>query len=212
MDSYKQRKKREGANAKMATIMQPIKHNKCDYIWNYLFLLPMQHGGHGVHAAMDIPIATMIPIVGDPVSRRKADLMISRNRFTHGWVYSSPMGSTVAVNGNPYINTRRNIGSYGLAIAMMLNEPLTKKPNCIFKLDHIVTSRRIKMGEELTVHYGNAYEPIRVLKGYSLAKNRYLKSAYKELDVYRYPPVQKRKENIKYLHGLIRKCKKKRKK
>ena len=67
-------------------------------------------------------------------------------------------------------------------LAMMINEPTRKKPNCIFKCDHVVVAQPIKEGEELTVYYGNAYDVIRKLKGYNLDNNRYLEAPHNSHD------------------------------
>jgi hypothetical protein len=194
---------RNNNERKTATIMQPVIHDKCDYIWNCMFISPTQHGGHGVFAVIDIPIATMIPILGDPISRRD----IKSHNSVYCWSHRSRAGHTLTINGSPNINPRHKVGSFGLAIAMMINEPLNKKPNCVIKLDHIVTSRRIKMGEELTVHYGDAYEDTRARMGYSLSSNRYLNNTNKQLDAYIYPSARTRNENIKHLQQHIQKCK-----
>jgi hypothetical protein len=178
---------RKNTERKIATIMQPVIHDKCDYIWNCVFISPTQYGGHGVFAVIDIPIATMIPILGDPISLHN----IKRQKYVYR--YRSRAGHVQMIDGSPHINPRHKVGSFGLAIAMMINVPLNKKPNCVIKFDHVVTSRRIKMGEQLTIHYGGIYDDTRTIN--------------KQLDAYTYPSAQTRNKNIKHLQQHIQKCK-----
>ncbi len=55
---------------------------------------------------------------------------------------------------------------------MMINEPTNrrKKPNCIFKLNHVVIAEDIKKGEELTLYYGKHYDEMREKKNYTVSK------------------------------------------
>jgi hypothetical protein len=116
--------------------------------------------GMGVFANQDLAPGLMIPIAG---MRIPAHMASGR---THAYVRS---GSDCAVDGSPGFNGHRGVGSFGLAIALMANEPDQQQDlNCCFRVDYLMTYKPIAKGSELLVDYGVAYEPIRRAQGYRL--------------------------------------------
>ena len=135
----------------------------------------------------------MIPILGKRVAQTDG--------LTHGWLYYGSVKG--GVDGHPSFANYKGAGSFGLSVAMMINEQTRKKPNCIFKCDHVIIAQPIKKGEELTVYYGKAYDVIRKLKGYNLDKNRYLDAPHPALDDMKCPSSKIRNNNIEYWLNVI---------
>jgi len=150
------------------------------YTWPELEVKVSTQGpgaGQGLFARTDLPPGTLIPIVGQILSEAEAERRIAADTFTHGFQYSDG----TCIDGGRELD--------GQTIWAKINEPLTKKPNCIFKLDCVVTGRRIRAGEELTVYYGSSY----TRDGYSLDGNRHLQGEYPSLKNMRWPSVQARR-------------------
>jgi hypothetical protein len=142
------------------------------YIWPKLEVRASQIAGNGVFAKEPLQFGTVIPIVG-----RQYD-GTSSTPFSHGWVYDSSRfpdsePDMPAHNGHPSLDTHKGVGSFGLAIAMMLNEDAHGVHNCVFMHNCVVVSRCVGAGEELTVYYGDAYEPIRQAEQYAMRPHAY---------------------------------------
>jgi hypothetical protein len=177
-------------------ILQPKEKGDRGYTWPALAVRQSQQnvgGGLGVFATRKLKPGIMIPILGHRVAQADG--------LTHGWVYYGSIKG--AVDGHPSINPYKGVGSFGLSIAMMVNEPTRAKPNCIFKMDHIVIAEPIRKGEELTVYYGKNYELIRRIKGYTLRNNTYLDEPHPKLYDMRYPRSKKRNNNIQQWLDVI---------
>ena len=115
--------------------------------------------GMGVFATQDLEPGLMIPITGMRIPAHVAD------GRTHAYARSG----TAAVDGHPGFNSHRGVGSFGLAIALMANEPNQQQDqNCCFRTDYMMTYKWIAKGCELLVDYGDAYESVRRAQGYRL--------------------------------------------
>jgi hypothetical protein len=57
-------------------------------------------------------------------------------------------------NGHPSIQPFNNIGSRGLAITMMVNEPISTAPNAIFTADGILITKPIPTHTQIEAFYG----------------------------------------------------------
>jgi len=139
------------------SILEPIEVSPCKYEWQELEVRASQEpgAGDGVFARVNLPAGTVIPILGKIITGEKFAAMEADRTATHVWNYYQ---NDVIVDGNPALN------KHGLNIAMMINEPLKKKPNCVFKLNSVVVARPIKKGEELILHHGSARK-LAIVKG-----------------------------------------------
>ena len=90
-----------------------------------------------------------LPIVGSFVSESECEALLTTSCGRH--LLRVP---GAIVDGNPELMGYEGIGHRGLAIASLVNEPRTKKPNCVLLGSFLVIARTIKAGEELTVSYG----------------------------------------------------------
>lgn len=106
----------------------------------------------GVYAARDLAAGVWVPITGRPVGS-PAVFPSSRE---YCYQRSAPLQS---VDGDPAYYAYGDVGCFGLAIAMMVNEPADAQThaNCMYKLDFLVTTADIKKGEQLLVDYGSSY-------------------------------------------------------
>ena len=159
--------------------------------------------GDGVFATKDIPPGLWIPITGTPMS-------LSRQVHTHVYHRAKQLGP---IDGHPSLFPHRGVGSFGLALAMMVNESpdslAAEFPvNCVYTLDFIETISPIAKGQELLVDYGPAYEPQRVAMGYTV--NRPVDYEKHALDAHKkhrreYPPpsVEQRRGLLKPLDEFI---------
>jgi len=181
-----------------ATLYAPTKVSTCKYKWDLLEVKKSTQpsAGNGVFAKQDIHVGAMFPIVGKPIDITDTP--------SHGWHYCGKNKGT-AVDGNPDLNPYNNTGNYGLSIAMMVNEHLTNKPNCKFKLDCLVVATPIKKGSELFIDYGRAYEPTRQQHGYTYT-NKFQDAAYPAYDKLKYPSAAKRHNAITKLNNIISGC------
>lgn len=103
----------------------------------------------------------MVPIVGrETRDEGEALRLVRENRFTHG--YQRADGTYVDGSGGG-----------AECVWARANESTRRKPNCVFKMDCLVTARRIRTGEELFVYYGSAF----TRHGYSVSRNRHLERA-----------------------------------
>ena len=88
--------------------------------------------------------------------------------LTHTITYGCIKG---AIDGHPSISPHNNIGSRGIAITMMINEPMNTKPNAILAADGIVLISTIPPGTQIQAFYGNSYEELRKLQDYTITTN-----------------------------------------
>jgi hypothetical protein len=195
----RKKKKRAIPMVKRARIVQPLS-GSAGFAWPCIEvrMSTIEKGGAGVFATQNLKPGLMFPLIGRSIPEDTFAQMQQNGTCTHCWVTTRG-----PVDGHPSINPFHNVGNRGLSIAMMINEPTRTKPNCIFKLDHVITARRIRKGEELTIYYGAQYEPIRRRLGYSLDKNKYLDEFYKDLFEMRYPSKAQRDQNISILNRII---------
>ena len=188
-----------------AFLLQPTKVGECEYIWDGLETKSTVTAGLGVFATKPLLAGAMIPIIGKKMSESEVEKRKQKHELVHAWIKNTLTGP---VNGDPSISPYKNVGNYGLSIAMMLNEPSRKKPNCIFKLDHVVVAQRVKAGEELTIFYGDDYKPVRIMKGYALDKNRFYHNApyYNMLEDMKFPSLKDRQKNFDNWMQIVAKC------
>jgi len=196
---------KRGRRKKVGTIMHPVMDTDgCSWSWPLLELKNTGDSrGLAVFAKENIRAGTMIPILGHVLTKLESYDIVARRGLSHGYMYRN---MAIAIDGNPRLNPRHNIGNFGLSVAMMLNEPSRKKPTCKFKMDHVVTGKSIKKGEELTIWYGDSYENIRKAHGYSLKSNPHLRKPYPELINRTFPTAAIRRANIDTLHEAIIAC------
>lgn len=173
------KKKKGGAGRSRRTwqLMRPEQIDRCRFRWPKLAVRPsgVPGAGNGLYAAEDLPAGTAIPILGKTITRAKFDEIQFSLQATHLW---SNHTHDLILDGTPNYYPHKGVGSGGLAIAMVANEPHGRRaPTCVFKMECLVVAKRLRAGEELTVYYGPDYEPIRQLHGYTLsaaAKRNYL--------------------------------------
>jgi len=110
---------------KKAVILKPHHVGKCKYMWDALTVGTSKEkaAGFGVFATKTLAAGTMIPIVGKRLSRSRIDQMEKLSQLTHAWVDTDLQ----PVDGHPRYNPHLGVGSFGLAIAMLVNEPCHKK-------------------------------------------------------------------------------------
>ena len=103
----------------------------------------------GVFATRDLRVGTLIPIWG----LRRHSWEESRHRTSHGWERTVYGKKEDRLDGHPSIYPHKGIGCFGLAIAMMINEPSRGYSNVIFRANSVVVQRPIKAGQELLIWY-----------------------------------------------------------
>ena len=125
------------------------------YTWPKLKVEPRPKDvGLGVLADENLRPGTCFPIFGEPIT---AAQQIDRvKQKIAGYLYCQ--GSR-CIDGTPAFHPARGVGSFGLAIAMMINEPGPKRtPNAVFKNNMVIITRPIRKNGELLVYYGSKYE------------------------------------------------------
>ena len=118
-----------------ALIIHPQRVGECQYEWTELEVKISTEtgGGKGVFATQDLEVGTMIPIVGQ---LHQGTQPTDDENLTHCWEYRFKK-PTQYINGHPDINPYKGVGSYGLAIVMMLNEKHVVV-KCLFTICFIV--------------------------------------------------------------------------
>jgi hypothetical protein len=193
-----------------AQILQPTVEGPCKYSWPQVRLGESKQvgGATGVFAGPDgLHAGDLFPFVGRIISEKEVADRRADYSLTHGYIYEY-QGSKggPAVDGHPNHHPYNQVGGFGLCIAMMVNEPTTLKPNCVFKRDHLLVAKHIKSGDELLVWYGNGYDEIRKHMGYSLDTNRYLNNAHPLIHDIQWPTYAERDENTRKLNRIIKQC------
>ena len=174
-------------------ILLPRKINNCRYVWDELEVRKsLEKGaGYGVFSTKNLPVGTMIPIIGTHARKKETG--------TH--LYARRDG--VKINGDPNIKPYKKVGTFGLSISMMLNESVKKKFNCKFRFDYIVVVAPIKKGAELLLYYGDTYSRV----GYDISQNKYIHAEYpfyNNIPAHKYP--KNRKAILEMYDEVIYKC------
>ena len=151
----------------------PILMSKQVFTWTHTGIMVTQsrnrRKGKAIVATERIPMGTMFPILGLPVTQKLLLDLASKVPGGLGceytWEYQG-IDSPGGIVGSPHILPFESIGCLGASIVMFANEPTTSSPNCIFKHNCLITTRRIRKGQELQVWYGSSYDPIRHSRGY----------------------------------------------
>lgn len=134
------------------TYMEPV-HDEHGWIWPRLKVgTSTITSGKGVFAVDELVAGCVIPIIACQVKQ-----WVTERGHTHGWIRIGHKKKQL-LDGHPSLFTHMDTGSFGLAIAMMINEASKGRPNCIFKRNSIIVQERIKPNEELTIFYGDGYE------------------------------------------------------
>lgn len=131
--------------------------------------------GKGVFATKELPAGTKIPILGRATTEEEFKDLEERHKDTH--VFGINGKEYPYVNGDPKIEPFHGVGGNGLYIAMMINEPSRKKPNCIFKGNFVQIAQTLQAGQELTISYGAGYRRV----GYKVSQYCRRKCVYDEL-------------------------------
>ena len=121
--------------------------------------------GRALYCKCHLPSEYAIPLVGRDATFQGITTIHDE---THRWTYTGTKGpgTTAIIDGKPLQG--EIIACRGLAIGLMANEPdYGKSPNCRYHANHLITLRRIRKGEQLTVYYGPGYASIRKALGYS---------------------------------------------
>jgi hypothetical protein len=151
-------RQRNNRRQRAATILLP-RRDGSGWTWDELEIKKSteKNAGNGLFAKTALEAGTVIPHIGKPTTKRGTHIFAGKD-------------------GNPNLNPYNGIGNNGLSIAMMVNESQRKKPRVKFTRGHMVTTRKIKAGEELFGYYGNDYD-----RAYPM-NNPYLESPFPELE------------------------------
>ena len=123
-----------------------------------------ENAGLGVFATTDIDAGMKIPVFGVPLTHEGVEKLKGCEQDTH--IMRQPRGRRrlpggyIAVDGRPGNAPYNGVGGRGLFIAMMINEPSRKKPNCIIMGQFVQLAQNLRLGDELTVSYGESYRRI----------------------------------------------------
>ena len=195
---YKPSKPKNNVNGKRTApvILEPTyAPNTRTFTWDHLQVQDTHTPqGHGVFSTTFLKRGTYIPHLGTPIpadtlqDRKHAQMALTNalnwnqdlptrekitqitSALTHTNTYSCIQG---AIDGHPSISPHNNIGSRGIAITMMINEPMTTKPNAILAADGIILTSNIPSGTQIQAFYGNSYEELRKLQGYTITTNSF---------------------------------------
>ena len=105
----------------------------------------------GVFARRELKVGAIIPIWGFP----RHSWEETHHHASHGWERTVHGRKKEKLDGHPSIYPHKGIGCFGLAIAMLINEPSRGYSNVIFRANTVVVQRLIKAGQELLIWYGN---------------------------------------------------------
>jgi hypothetical protein len=139
---------------KVMTIMEPSPSTSMDgyFEWTHLAIKPAggRSAGNGLFAKTQIAKGTMIPILG----RMSSEFILPAHTRSHFYKSDKTLGS-VYIDGHPDIQPHKGIGSRGLSIALMANEPdRASKANAYFACGYLIIQKNLKAGDEITVIYG----------------------------------------------------------
>jgi hypothetical protein len=150
--------------------------------WPMVELRPMPYGGIGVFALEAIWAGATFPHLGTTLREPEGD----HPSDSHAWTYDILTLSEMAgwrVDGRPTsMCPHKNIGSFGLALTMLVNEDLDGVHTCVFSDNSLMVAIDLKPGDQLTAYYGEAHERIRNVQNYSLMNNKNLFHHYELID------------------------------
>jgi hypothetical protein len=185
-----------------AFILEPTKEGQRKYVWEGLEVRKTKHG-NGVFASKNLKKGLMIPILGLPLYKQPV-----KPADTHHWEYQNNSLKGVHIDGRPKakpFHSYQGVGSFGLAVAMMLDE--STRPNCFFKFNYLVVGRTVKAGGQLTTWYGDSYQEIRQREGYKLDADKAQKNTDKfehwDKDKWVFPKAVERFEALIYWLNII---------
>ena len=137
---------------KQAFILVPT-FEKNKYHWPNLIIKKSPLHGLGVFTTDVVEAGLLLPILGFPLSKTDVNNIMKKkgNGLSHVWIYQSNAYPFYAVDGHPKYNQNN------LHIAMMINEDPKHKPNCFFKMDFVVITKKLPPNTELTIDYGPHY-------------------------------------------------------
>ena len=100
-------------------IIEPKKSslsNYFNYQWDELEVKKSNEtgAGNGVFARVNLPVGTMIPILGKQISQAEFNGLEQRHKATHVWNFYK---KNLIIDGDPKLNPQ------GLNIALIVNEP-----------------------------------------------------------------------------------------
>jgi hypothetical protein len=165
-----------------AFLIEPEQVGEFAFEWPGLELKAMDFGGVGVFAAAPISAGASIPIVGSLIPEPPEGK--DHPSDSHAWPYGArhlPELAGFRVDGRPTEQQpHKGVGSFGLAIAMLINESTTEPHTCVLRRNCVVVAVDLQPGQELTAYYGQDYP--RSLFGYSLEHNQHLDRHYPLID------------------------------
>jgi hypothetical protein len=140
--------------------------------WNhpllYVATSAQRHGGMGVFAKRRLSKGWAFIVMGYPTDTPFGTHKYPYGRQTGGRSFAKH--TPLYVDGDPTIKPHNNVGCYGLAIAMRVNEQSKPQPhNCVFKRNLLIVGRTIRQDEELFVYYGEGSDYVRT--GYTMNGN-----------------------------------------
>ena len=103
-------------------MITPIRMN-CNFRWPGLRVKQSPGTGFALFASERLPAGTAIPIIGSPMSVARFTAVRHTAESAHVWTLNPGSDESKYVDGSPSIHTYRHIGWFGMAIAMMANEP-----------------------------------------------------------------------------------------
>ena len=147
------------------TWAEPIQDKDGWFEWPGLEVkMGRRKAGWALYCKQHLPPDYAIPLVGRDVTQVEIHTIHDE---THRWTHTGLKGqtNTMTIDGKPLPGEL--IACRGLAIGLMANEPdYGKAPNCRYHANHLITTRRIRKGEQLTVYYGPGYASIRKALNY----------------------------------------------
>ena len=139
------------------------RHGRGRYQWNDFVLKPSGLTSEitgssrarcdlGVYAARDLTAGLWLPIAGRPLGSPP----VYPTNIEYCYQRNAPYQ---CIDGNPGFHAYNGVGCFGLALAMMVNEPgdALTHANCMFKMNFLVTTADIQKGQQLLVDYGPIY-------------------------------------------------------
>ena len=147
------------------TWAEPIQDKDGWFEWPGLEVkMGRRKAGWALFCKQHLPPEYAIPLVGRDVTQVEIHNIHDE---THRWTYTGlrDQANTMTIDGKPLPG--ETIACRGLAIGLMANEPeYGKAPNCRYHANHLITLRRVRKGEQLTVYYGPGYASIRKALNY----------------------------------------------
>jgi hypothetical protein len=150
--------------------------------WPMVELRQMSYGGMGVFATKPIFAGATFPHIGTTL--REPDGIHPSD--SHAWTYEKvhlPEMAGWRVDGRPTsMFPHKGIGTFGLAMTMLVNEETDEKHTCVFSANSLMVAVDLEAGDQLTAYYGKDYENIRQKQKYSVSNNKNLQHHYELID------------------------------